>query len=83
MRKSSYKRARRARFQSRFDDQIRKDLQTELDEKNGGGAKGPQSNGLQRLAPGERVGPSGTTNKIVLDDDTPGSGRFYCIVCAR
>ena len=68
MRRTSFKRARRARFRVRGDDQIRDDLE------NGVGVK---------EAGGRLVGPVGTINKVVLDEDIPGSGKFFCAVCAR
>jgi len=68
VRRTSFKRARRARFRVRGDDQIRDDLE------NGAGVK---------EVGGRLVGPVGTINKVVLDEDIPGSGKFFCAVCAR
>ena len=88
VRKSSYKRARRARFRVRGDDQIRKDLEDKL---NNGTleVKCPpiviqeKGSGNKKKGREERYGPVGTINKVILDEDIPGLGRFYCGVCAR
>ncbi|QDZ25336.1 hypothetical protein HOP50_16g78840 [Chloropicon primus] len=69
VRRTSFKRARRARFRVRGDDQIRKDLE--------------KGKGERETVDGRLVGPVGTINKVVLDDDIPGCGKFFCAVCAR
>lgn len=76
VRKSSYKRARRARFRVRADEQIRADLEQKLSNK--GGEKESQAAGEKK-----RFGPVGTINKVLLDEDIPGLGRWYCEVCSR
>ena len=70
VRKTSFKRARRSRFRARGDDQIRKDLE------KAGQAREEDANG-------RAIGPVGTINKVALDEEIPGSGKFYCNVCAR
>ena len=67
---------RRARFRVRADEQIRADLEQKLSNK--GGEKESQAAGEKK-----RFGPVGTINKVLLDEDIPGLGRWYCEVCSR
>ena len=90
VRRSSFKRARRARFRVRGDDQIRQDLELRALEEGSGkdnNNNNTSSNTVTVTVGGRErqrhVGPVGTINKVVLDDDIPGAGRWYCAVCSR
>ncbi|CAK0784908.1 hypothetical protein CVIRNUC_008113 [Coccomyxa viridis] len=69
-RKGTYKAQQRKVFQGRHIDQVWDDVRKET---------------LVTVSEttGDKLGPIGTTDKAVLDEDTPGGGAFYCTPCSR
>ena len=67
VRRVHHKRARRVKFRGRHADQVWADAAA--------AAAGVTA------AAGE--GPVGTLSRVVLDDDIPGRGKYYCMPCAR
>ncbi|CAL5223365.1 g5869 [Coccomyxa viridis] len=71
-RRNTYKAQQRKVFQSRHIDQVWEDVR-----------KDQEALITVSDTNKDKLGPIGTTDKAVLDEDTPGGGAHYCISCSR